>query len=183
MKSDSFPAQEELTFGLTGYFAKTIFPLEVWGRQQTITAETPVLWEKDNYFLLVRSGCGRIYVNQIEWNIRRGSLLCLGPFHAYRIEPDPGETLDILEAHINNGAYLYVLACPSIKIHKMLIPNLPATVQLSLEDTQIAEATLLDYLRVSSPDCMNHKLCFLYIMELFGLLLSNEKRSQFPFNH
>ena len=78
-----------------------------------------------------------------------------------------------MEAHINSGAYMYILSCPYLPIKTLIIPDEPAIVSLSEPETHIAETIIQKLPLLHSVDYLEEKLSFLYMMQLYGLLISN----------
>ena len=173
MTSHRKTENNELIFGVHNHFQSGIFPITIQGREYVVDAETPVDCGDDSYFLLVTAGAGTMYVNNIHFSLKRGMLICLGPFHACRIVPQPGAALHLMEAHINSGAYMYILSCPYLPIKTLIIPDEPAIVSLSEPETHIAETIIQKLPLLHSVDYLEEKLSFLYIMQLYGLLISN----------
>jgi len=175
MASNKNTENDELIFGVHNHFQGGIFPIVVKGRTYVVNAETPVDCGHDSFFLLVTSGTGTMYVNNIHFSLKRGMLICLGPFHAYRIVPQKGTVLHLMEAHINNGAYMYILSCPYLPIKTLIVPEEAAMVSLSETETCMAEAIIQKLVLLHSADYFAEKLGFLYVMQLYGLLISNSQ--------
>lgn len=173
MNTNMMDQRREITFGMGDHYGRDLIPLAVWGRQRVISEKTPVFQEDDQYFLLVTSGTGTISINHISVPVKRGTLICMGPFHAYRVIPDDGCRLGLLETHISPGAYMYVLACPYFRAQNIAIPDTPIVVHLDDAETAMAESSMIQFLHAAQSEPVDHKLCFLFTVRLFGLLISN----------
>ena len=159
-------------FGMTDYFKKGVLPLAVTGAVKTISKDTPRIQNEDGMMLLIHSGTGTIFVNHEKYKLRRGSIFCMGPFHNYSISPDPGSAIEYSEAHINSGAYMYLLSCPYLKVSRMLVPSPPAVACLSEKDMVQAELTMTGIRENADNSYYKNKLDYLYMMELYGILMS-----------
>lgn len=159
-------------FGMTDYFKKGVLPLAVTGAVKTISKDTPRIQNEDGMIMLIHSGTGTIFVNHEKHRLRRGSILCMGPFHNYSISPDTGATIEYSEAHINSGAYMYLLSCPYLKVSRMLVPSPPAVARLSEKDMARAERTMTGIRENADNSYYKNKLDYLYMLELYGILMS-----------
>lgn len=161
-----------VSFGPTDYFIKSILPLTVKGARKVVTKATPRIQNENELVLLVRSGTGRMIINNEDFELKRGVFMCLGPFHNYALKPDPGSSLELLEGATSCSAYMYILSCPYLKVKEMTVPAPPAVTLLTEEETVDAEQTLQLLCGSTDSDYFCDKLKFLYMMKLIGILIS-----------
>lgn len=165
-------ADKNVPFGVTDYFQRGVLPLSIYGGLRTVSSATPSVQSEDNLLGLVTSGKGVMFVNHEKIELRRGVIFCLGPFHNYSIVPAPGEKLVYSEAHMNNGAYMYVLSCPYLKINTFITPSESAVASLSETDTVQAEKSFRAIREDVDREYYKNKMDFLYVIELLGLLMA-----------
>lgn len=164
------PLDDAIPFGITDYFRKSVLPLEISGCKKLITKETPRTQNEDEYFLLVTSGNGFIYVNQNRYRLKRGVMMCMGPFHNYCIIPEKGGAVEIAETHLNSGAYMYLLSCPYFKVTEFIVPSAPPIARLNEPETARVERIMRSVREADTTNYYIEKLNYLYISELFGIL-------------
>ena len=155
-------------FGSHDYFVKNVLPDNIQARLRRISAPTPYVNNRDEVFLLVRSGTGTMAVNGLEYRLKPNTLINLGPFHRYRFIPDKGTALEIADSRMNSGTYVYMIANPYLKRKQFFVTSEPPVVHLT---------GLLAEMETKSEDRM--QLCFCYMMDLFGIITDKMPRSYF----
>ena len=131
-----------------------MLPHNVQARLHSVSRPTSLFQNREETFLLVRSGSGSLVVNGLEYKLRPDTLAMLGPFHSYRLVPDLGKTLDLYYAQINCETYVYMIANPYFRQRKMIVPSEPA-----VQD---------------QPDKFN--ICICYMNDLFGIIVEEMKK-------
>lgn len=161
-----------MSFGLNEYFQQSLMPLSIRGYVRTISKATPHMQDESNLMMLVRSGTGRIDVNNEHLELKRGAFLFLGPFHNYSIVPDEKSTLVIDCCRVDGSAHMYILSCPYVKFREFIIPQQASYAIISEADT-VRSQKIFDSLRSDDgADYYSEKMRFLYLMELMGTMLS-----------
>ena len=167
-------------FGSHDYFVENVLPDNIQARLRRINAPTPYVNNRDEVFLLVRSGTGIMTVNGLEYRLRPNTLINLGPFHRYRFIPDKGSTLEIADSRMNSGTYVYMIANPYLKRKQFFVTSEPPVVHLTgllAEVANDAMTGLLAEMENKSEDRM--QLCFCYMMDLFGIITDMMPKSYF----
>ncbi len=183
--------ESSLMEGAHKYFVQNVLPHNVQARLHSVSRPTSLFQNREETFLLVRSGSGSLVVNGLEYKLRPDTLAMLGPFHSYRLVPDLGKTLDLYYAQINCETYVYMIANPYYRQRKMIVPSEPAVAQLSGVFAEIARQSmegLLEECRQDQPDKFN--ICICYMNDLFGIIVEEmgkkhskrKKRAQTPGN-
>lgn len=174
------PAGSPIAFGSHDYFVENVLPDTIQARLRRISAPTPYVNNRDEVFLLVRSGTGVMMVNGLEYKLRPNTLINLGPFHRYRFLPDKGQQLEIADSRMNSGTYVYMIANPYLKMEQLFVPSEPPVVYLSGLLADIANDAmkgLLEEMENKSDDRM--LLCFCYMMDLFGIITEKMPKAYF----
>lgn len=167
-----------MSFGLNEYFQKSLMPLDIRGYMRSISKPTPHMQDEHNLLFLVRSGKGRIDINNEHIRLKRGAFICLGPFHNYTITPDDGSTLELDCCRVDASAHMYILSCPYVKISEFVIPQPAACAIISNADTLRAERIFASLREDMGTDYYSEKMRFLYLMELMGIMLSKTDPSR-----
>lgn len=166
--------------GAHDYFSKTVLPDEIRTVLRRIKAPTPYANNREQVFMLVRSGTGKIVVNGIEYPLKPNTLINLGPFHRYRFIPDIGKIMEIVDSRMNSGTYVYMIANPYLKIEQFYVTSEPPIVYLNGLLADIANDSMNGLLREMNSNCDNRtSICFCYMMDLFGVLTEKLPRSYF----
>lgn len=158
--------------GAHKYFTQNVLPREIHVGVRRISTPTSYSHNQDEMFLLVRAGSGTLTVNGDNYRIKANTLVNLSPFHRYRYTPDRGETLEIAEAKMNSGTYVYMIANPYYKIKRFVVPSKPAIVYLTGLMAEIAEQAMTGMIqecRQNSRDQVS--MCFCYMTDLFGIMV------------
>lgn len=174
------PAGSAIFFGSHDYFSENVLPDNIQARLRKISAPTPYVNNRDEVFLLVRSGTGIMTVNGLEYKLRPNTLINLGPFHRYRFVPDKGQQLEIADSRMNSGTYVYMIANPYLKQKQFFVTSEPPVVHLTGLLAEIANDAmngLLEEMEKQSEDRM--LLCFCYMMDLFGIITEKTPKSYF----
>ena len=169
-------------FGSHDYFVENVLPDNIQARLRRISAPTPYVNNRDEVFLLVRSGTGTMTVNGLEYRLKPNTLINLGPFHRYRFIPDKGTALEIADSRMNSGTYVYMIANPYLKLEQFYVTSEPPVVYLTGLLADIANDSmngLLGEMNVRSDDSTS--ICFCYMMDLLGIL--TEKMPKAYFRH
>ena len=173
-------SNKPLFFGSHDYFVENVLPDNIQARLRRISAPTPYVNNRDEVFLLVRSGTGTMTVNGLEYRLKPNTLINLGPFHRYRFIPDKGTALEIADSRMNSGTYVYMIANPYLKRKKFFVTYEPPVVYLTGLLAQVANDAmngLLAEMENKSEDRM--QLCFCYMMDLFGIITDKMPKSYF----
>lgn len=166
--------------GAHDYFAKTVLPDEIRTYLRRIKAPTPYANNREQVFLLVRSGTGKMVVNGIEYRLKPNTLINLGPFHRYRFIPDVGKIMEIVDSRMNSGTYVYMIANPYLKMEQFYVTSEPPVVYLSGLMADIANDSMNGLLREMNNNRSNStNICFCYMMDLLGILTEKMPRSYF----
>lgn len=180
---DSTQDDKAILAGAHDYFVNNVLPSDIKACVRYIKAPTLYVNNHDETFLLVRSGCGTLTVNGLDYRLKPNTLINLGPFHRYRYHPDSGETLEIAESRMNSGTYVYLIANPYMKFEQFFVPSEPPVVALSGLYAEIANDAMdgiLAETEKQSPDQL--QLCFCYMMDLLGILTEKMPRGYFHQN-
>lgn len=116
--------------GAHDYFVKNVLPDDIQAHTRTIKAPTAYANNRDETFMLVRSGTGKMLINGLEYKLSPNTLVNLGPFHRYRFIPGKSSPLVITEARMNSGTYVYMIANPYLKMEHFSVPSEPPVVRL-----------------------------------------------------
>ena len=173
-------SNKPLFFGSHDYFVENVLPDNIQARLRRISAPTPYVNNRDEVFLLVRSGTGTMTVNGLEYRLKPNTLINLGPFHRYRFIPDKGTVLEIADSRMNSGTYVYMIANPYLKRKQFFVTAEPPVVHLTGLLAQVANDAmngLLAEMENKSEDRM--QLCFCYMMDLFGIITDKMPKSYF----
>lgn len=168
--------------GAHDYFINNVLPEEIRTHLRRIKAPTPYANNRDQVFMLVRSGTGKMVVNGIEYRLKPNTLINLGPFHRYRFIPDMGKMLEIVDSRMNSGTYVYMIANPYLKMDQFYVTSEPPVVHLTGLLAEIANDSmngLLGEMNLRSDDSTS--ICFCYLMDLLGIL--TEKMPKAYFKH
>lgn len=166
--------------GAHEYFVKNVLPDDIQAHTRTIKSPTAYANNRDETFMLVRSGSGKMLINGLEYKLSPNTLVNLGPFHRYRFIPAKGSPLVITEARMNSGTYVYMIANPYVKQEHFFVPSEPPVVRLSGLLADIANDSmdsLLEEMAKSSPD--KTQLCFCCMLDLLGIITQKMPRSYF----
>ncbi len=163
--------------GAHKYFTKNVLPQDVHASIRKITSSTPYSHNRDETFFLVRSGYGTLTVNGVDYKIKPNTLINLSPFHRFYFEPDPGKTLEIAEARMNSGTYVYLIANPYYRHKKMTVPSEPPIFYLSGMMETIANQAMDGMIRECQQNTRDKiSLCFCYMTDLFGILVEEAEK-------
>ncbi len=166
--------------GAHDYFINNVLPDTIQARITHINAPTSYANNRDQTFLLVRSGKGKIIINGLEYNLTPNTLINLGPFHRYRFLLSDKESLEIAEARMKSSTYVYMVANPYLKYEQLFVPSQPPIVHLKGLYADIAEDAmngLLAETKGNSPDKVS--ICFCYMMDFLGIITDNMPKSYF----
>lgn len=166
--------------GAHDYFTNNVLPEDIRTHLRRIKAPTPYANNRDQVFMLVRAGTGKMVVNGIEYKLKPNTLINLGPFHRYRFIPDIGKMLEIVDSRMNSGTYVYMIANPYLKRKQFFVTSEPPVVHLTGLLAEVANNAmdgLLAEMETKSEDRM--QLCFCYMMDLFGIITDKMPRSYF----
>lgn len=166
--------------GAHDYFTKNVLPDDIRTHLRRIKNPTPYTNNREQVFLLVRSGSGRLIVNGISYELRPNTLVNLGPFHRFRFIPDAEKTLEVVDSRMNSGTYVYMIANPYLKLKQFYVNSEPPVVYLSGLLADIANdsmAGLLQEMETNYED-KNH-ISFCYMMDLLGILTEKLPKSYF----
>ena len=166
--------------GAHDYFTNNVLPEDIRTHLRRIKAPTPYANNRDQVFMLVRAGTGKMVVNGIEYRLKPNTLINLGPFHRYRFIPDVGKMLEIVDSRMNSGTYVYMIANPYLKRKQFFVTSEPPVVHLTGLLAEVANDAmdgLLAEMETKSEDRM--QLCFCYMMDLFGIITDKMPRSYF----
>lgn len=166
--------------GAHDYFTNNVLPNDICTHLRRIKAPTSYANNRDQVFLLVRAGTGKIVVNGIEYKLKPNTLINLGPFHRYRFIPDVGKILEIVDSRMNSGTYVYMIANPYLKLEQFYVTSEPPVVYLTGLLADIANDSmngLLSEMNVRSDDSTS--ICFCYMMDLLGILTEKMPKAYF----
>ncbi len=169
-----------VSFGSHNYFVENVLPDNIQACLRRISSPTPYVNNRDEVFLLVRSGTGTMLVNGLEYKLRPNTLINLGPFHRYRFIPDKGQQLEIADSRMNSGTYVYMIANPYLKMEQFFVTSEPPVVYLTGLLADIANDSmkgLLEEMENKSEDRM--QLCFCYMLDLFGIITEKMPKAYF----
>ena len=166
--------------GAHDYFVNNVLPDTIKAHVNRIQAPTSYANNRDQTFLLVRSGKGTALVNGVEYSLKPNTLINLSPFHRYRFLPAKGSTLEIAEARMNSSTYVYMIANPYLKMEQLNVPSQPPVVHLRGLEAEIAKESMDGLLREAknnSPEQI--QLCFCYMMNFLGIITDQMPREYF----
>ena len=166
--------------GAHDYFANNVLPENVHAELRRIKNPMSYTNNRDQTFFLIRAGTGTLSVNGLEYKLRPNTLINLGPFHRYRLLPSRRSELEIAEARMNSGTYMYMIANPYLKYENFSIPAQPPVVYLKGLSAQIANDSmdgLLEEAKNKSSDGI--QLCFCYMMNFLGIITDHMSKDYF----
>lgn len=143
-------------------------PIKAVSRQ---TSSNTSLRQNDSTTLIyVKSGQGTIFVNNEDYDLRRGVLMAIGDYQAYRIKPVQGEPLEYVECQFDYLLYLFFMANPYFQFTS---PGLgPCAVYSIVDDDRLETVDRLTNCLIISHEKGRHgEREVLQIMELFGFLI------------
>lgn len=153
------------------YFTRNVLPVQITAGRRTVSSEVPPSQHNDIVCLLVMSGSGRLFINAREYSVGRGSVFMLGPFHNYSILPDSDSKIELYEVHLNNGAYLYLIACPYYKISSMDIPREPVFLRYNETETVYLDGLMQQLTKCCQPGNFRRaQTSFLLALKLYGIM-------------
>jgi len=165
-------------FGMSDYFSRCGSLLNISGVAKTVSAPTPYMSSEGNTLAIVTAGCGRIIVNNEANEIKRGSFVCVGPFHSCSIVPDEGSAVSLAYCRMDCGIYMYMMSNPYVKVNSFVVPQGAIIAQISEADCRRVE-NIFAFLaqQKSEEDYFTNKMKYMYVVELYGILLheSNKK--------
>lgn len=160
------------------YFTENVLPKNIQARTRRIRMASSYVHNKEQTFILVTGGTGTLTVNGLDYRLRPGTLVNLGPFHIYRYTPDKGEILELIDSRMNSGAYMYLVANPYFRIPKFIVPSEPPVVYLKGVMKEIAyqsmEGLLAECARGNED---RDSICLCYMTDLFGIVTDEAVRS------
>lgn len=166
--------------GAHDYFTNNVLPENVHAYLRHIRTPMSYTNNRDQTFFLVRSGTGILSVNGLEYKLRPNTLINLGPFHRYRLLPSKRGELEVAEARMNSGTYMYMIANPYLKYEHFTVPSQPPVVHLKGLSAQIAADSmngLLNEAKNKSTDSI--QLCFCYMMNFVGIITDHMAKEYF----
>lgn len=166
--------------GAHDYFVNNVLPDQIRAHVSRIQAPTSYANNRDQTFLLVRSGKGKAMINGLEYDLKANTLINLSPFHRYRFLPAKGSTLEIAEARMNSSTYVYMIANPYLKMEQLNIPSQPPVVHLRGLSAEVAKESMEGLLREAkqkSPEQI--QLCFCYMMNFLGIITDQMPKEYF----
>lgn len=166
--------------GVHDYFVSNVLPDDIQAHIRHIKAPTSYANNQDETFILVRSGTGKAIINGFEYELRPNTLINLGPFHRYRYIPAKGTSLEIAEARMNSGTYMYMIANPYLKCEQFSVPSEPPIIRLSGIMADIANESM-DGLLAEMQNKSGNKiqLCFCYMMDFIGIITDGMPKQYF----
>lgn len=163
--------KDQSFYGMNEYFRQYIKTSEISGKKAIVSGPTPKTQVDEPLILFVYSGSGRIIINHFHFKLSRGAFLHLSPFHNYTIIPDPDSAIELYSCSMSNGLYLYIMACPYVKMKELYIPQGPAMAQISNADGERAKNLFDSIIQRRKGDYYESKVSFLYVIELLGMLI------------
>lgn len=164
-------------FGMGEYFSRCGSLLSISGIVKTLSTPTPYMNSEGNTLAIVTSGGGKIIVNNETYKIKRGSFMCIGPFHSCTIVPDGNTNLKLAYCCMDCGIYMYMMSNPYVKVNTFVLPQGPIYAQVSEADCKRVENIFSFLIEHKDDDYFINKIKYMYVMELCGILLheSNKK--------
>ncbi len=165
-------------FGEThSYFVRNVLPSGIQAHRRSVHSPTSLIHNRDQTFLLIRRGAGILTVNGLEYALRPGTLVSLGPFHIYSYTPGEGQTLEVTESRMNNGAYMYLISNPYFRMQNFTVPSEPPVVYLEGLMREVAYTAMDGLLTEQGKNTWDAgSLCFCYMTELFGIVADEMAR-------
>lgn len=183
MTKEAMPENTDNRSVLSGahdYFVNTVLPDDIKTCVRRIKSTTQYVNNHDETFILIRSGKGKLVVNELEYDLKPNTLINLGPFHRYRFLPDSANPIEYVESRMKSGTYVYMIANPYLKMEQFSVPSEPPVVHLTGLLAEIANDSmngLLAECDSKSPDKVH--LCFCYMTDLFGIITEKLPRRYF----
>lgn len=169
--------------GAHDYFVNNVLPDTIQAHVSRYQTPTSYANNRDQTFILVRSGKGKALINGLEYNLRPNTLINLGPFHRYRFLPSKGTPLEIAEARMNSSTYVYMIANPYLKYEQMTVPSQPPVVYLKGLSAEIANESMDGLLHEAMNDSADRiLLCFCYMMNFLGIITDQMPKAYFASN-
>lgn len=182
-KKRTSPQNRTVFSGAHDYFTNNVLPEDVHAHLRHIKTPMSYTNNRDQTFFLIRSGTGILDVNGLEYKLRPNTLINLGPFHRYRFLPSKRSELEVAEARMNSGTYVYMIANPYLKYEHFTVPSQPPVVHLKGLSAQIAADSmngLLNEAQNKSGDSI--QLCFCYMMNFVGIITDHMSKEYFAPN-
>lgn len=166
--------------GSHDYFVNNVLPDDVRTCVRQIKSPSLYANNRDETFILVRSGRGKLVVNGLEYELKPNTLINLGPFHRYRYLPAKNSVLEVVETRTNSGTYVYMIANPYVKNKQFCVPSEPPVVYLTGLLADIANESM-DGLLAEMENKSSDKvmLCFCYMMDLLGIITEKMPKDYF----
>ena len=166
--------------GAHDYFVNNVLPDTIQAHVSRYQTPTSYANNRDQTFILVRSGKGKALINGLEYKLRPNTLINLGPFHRYRFLPSKGTPLEIAEARMNSSTYVYMIANPYLKCEQMTVPSQPPVVYLKGLSAEIANESMDGLLHEAMNDSVDRiQLCFCYMMNFLGIITDQMPKAYF----
>lgn len=158
--------------GVHEYFINNVLPENIQARVVHINSATSYTDNRDQTFMLIRSGSGKIVINGLEYSLKPNTLINLGPFHRYRFLPAKGKSMEIAVARMNCGTYMYMISNPYLKCDEFPVPSEPAVIYLKGLSAEIANDSMNGLLVEAKSNLSDRiSLCFCYMTDLFGIII------------
>ena len=169
--------------GAHDYFANNVLPESVHAHLRHIKTPMSYTNNRDQTFFLVRSGTGSLSVNGLDYKLRQNTRVNLGPFHRYRLLPSKRGELEVAEARMNSGTYMYLIANPYLKYESFAVPSQPPVVHLKGLSAQIANDSMNGLLyEAKNKTDESIQLCFCYMMNFVGIITDQMTKEYFTPN-
>lgn len=166
--------------GAHDYFVNNALPDTIQAHVSHYQTPTSYANNRDQTFILVRSGKGKALINGLEYNLRPNTLINLGPFHRYRFLPSKGTPLEIAEARMNSSTYVYMISNPYLKCEQLTVPSQPPVVYLKGLSAEIANESMDGLLHEAMNDSADRiLLCFCYMMNFLGIITDQMPKAYF----
>ena len=169
--------------GAHDYFANNVLPESVHAHLRHIKTPMSYTNNRDQTFFLVRSGTGSLSVNGLEYKLRPNTLINLGPFHRYRLLPSKRSELEVAEARMNSGTYMYLIANPYLKYENFAVPSQQRLLNFRVFSLMFSHDSMNDLLyEAKNKTNESIQLCFCYMMNFVGIITDQMAKDYFAPN-
>lgn len=157
------------------YFLSGIQPTHIKASEKKVNYESAIRRHDDVVIAVVTTGTGIIRVNGIERKLKKGDMVCLGPFQNYTFLADKAIEFEIMECSINSGAYLYIIACPYFRYEKFEIPSELKVFELNEKEENTVKELISDMIFENEKEKLRSgQIVFFLTLKLFGIFLTKE---------
>lgn len=161
---------QSVPFASMDYFSEKILLLPITAVDKSISNTTVLRNNQGITLFYFRSGHGKIIVNSTPLDVSAGSLLSLGSYHYFQVQPE-SETLEYAECNLSYETFLFMAASPYYEFSVITLQRIPLTCLLDEAMILRTERVVNQLVKLSlKPRQKSAETAFFLIMRLMGIL-------------